>query len=201
MDLGLKGKIAVITGGGGAICGTIATALAGEGARVALWDISQPAAESRSQAINESGGSAIALACDATDRLSVERAGNETLAAYGTVDILINGAGGSRTETTTTSELDFFSINIDDMHRVLGLNYLSAVVPSQVIGRVFADNGQGAVLNISSVAGIRPLSRALTYSNAKASTNNFTEWLAVILLIFWERFQIRDGIHIFLLFI
>ncbi len=179
MDLELEGKVAVVTGGGGAICGSIAAALADEGVHVVIWDISRKAAEQRSRDISSSGGTAIAQACDVTDRAGVQRAGRETIAACGTVDILINGAGGSRDETTTSAELDFFSIDPDDMQRVIGLNYLSAVIPSQFVGRIFADKGKGAILNISSIAGTRPLSRALTYSNAKAATNNFTAWLAV----------------------
>jgi NAD(P)-dependent dehydrogenase (short-subunit alcohol dehydrogenase family) len=95
------------------------------------------------------------------------------------VDILINGAGGSRKQTTTSPELSFFDIDPADMESVMAINYISAVVPSQAIGRVFAEKQSGVILNISSVAGISPLTRAISYSNGKAATNSFTQWLAV----------------------
>jgi NAD(P)-dependent dehydrogenase (short-subunit alcohol dehydrogenase family) len=179
MDLGLKGKTAVITGGGGAICGAIAHGLAREGAKVAVWDLSAPAAAARAAAIEKDGGTAAAMACDAGDTASVKHALEETLAAFGTVDILVNGAGGSRPEATTSPALDFFSIGRDAMQSVLGLNYLTAVVPCQEVGRVFRDNGQGVIVNIASIAGMRPLTRSVAYSSGKAALINFTQWLAV----------------------
>jgi NAD(P)-dependent dehydrogenase (short-subunit alcohol dehydrogenase family) len=121
----------------------------------------------------------LALACDVLDRESVRRALRETLAALGTVDILVNGAGGSRAEATTSPQLSFFDIPIEALEGVLNLNYLSAVIPSQEVGRLFAEKKSGVILNISSVAGMRPLTRSISYSNGKAATLSFTAWLAV----------------------
>ncbi|MDK1031841.1 MAG: SDR family oxidoreductase [Planctomycetia bacterium] len=179
MDFNLKGKVAAITGGGGAICGEIAKAFAAEGVRVAVWDLSLDAATKRRDEIIASGGRAVAVECDATNKESVAAALAETLGEYSTVDILVNGAGGSRAETTTSADLEFFDIEPEAMDAVFALNYMSAVVPSQAVGRVFAEKGAGVVLNISSIAGSVPLTRSVTYSNAKAATNNFTQWLAV----------------------
>jgi len=95
------------------------------------------------------------------------------------VDILINGAGGSRKEATTSHELEFFDIKPEVLCEVMHLNYLSAVIPSQEVGRIFAWKKSGVILNISSIAGILPLTRAIAYSNGKAATNSFTRWLAV----------------------
>lgn len=179
LSLGLEGKTAVVTGAGGAICGAIARSMARAGAAVSVWDVDRERAHQTAAAIIGSGGSSIAVACDATRSAAVEEATERTLAALGAIDILVNGAGGSRKETTTSDELRFFDIEPDDMMRVVSLNYLSAVVPSQAVGRVFATQGRGVILNIASVAGLLPLTRAVAYSNGKAATVSFTQWLAV----------------------
>jgi NAD(P)-dependent dehydrogenase (short-subunit alcohol dehydrogenase family) len=179
MDLNLKWKVSVVTGGGGAICGEIATALAREGSIVAIWDLSSELALKKAREIEALGGKCIPLECDVLDRQNVKSALEKTLSAFQTVDILINGAGGSRREATTSSRLAFFDIDPDVLCRVMHLNYLSAVIPSQEVGRIFAEKKAGVILNISSVAGIRPLTRAIAYSNGKAATNSFTRWLAV----------------------
>ena len=179
MDLNIKGKVSVVTGGGGAICGEIAKALSCEGSYVAIWDISPDLAGKRAKEIENLGGRCLSLECDVLDRRSVRKAVEKTLSSFRTVDILINGAGGSRKEATTSPQLDFFDIDPDDLCRVIDLNYLSAVIPSQEVGRIFAAKGSGVILNVSSVAGIRPLTRAVAYSNGKAATNSLTRWLAV----------------------
>lgn len=173
-------KYAVVTGAGGAICGEIARELAAAGAQVAIWDLALEAAQSKADEINgATAEKALALACDATDKESVEAALAATVEAFGTVDLLVNGAGGSRKDTTTAPELPFFDIDPEAVKMVMDLNYLSAVVPSQAVGRLFAAKGSGAVLNITSIGGGLPLSRALAYSNGKAAADNFTRWLAV----------------------
>ena len=176
---GLKDKTAVITGAGGAICGAVARALADAGARVAIWDLSAAAAARQADGITRGGGAAVAIACDVTRRDDVERAAQETAAALGDVDILINGAGGSRKEATTSPDLPFFDIAVADLMNTVGLNYTGTVIPCQVIGRGFAARKRGVILNVASVGGVRPLTRAVGYSNAKAAVVSFTQWLAV----------------------
>ncbi len=175
----LRGRVAVVTGAGGAICGEIARALGRAGTTVAIWDVSGETGRATAGAITADGGRAEAWVCDATDRESVENAARHTLERFGTVDILINGAGGGRKETTTSDDLSFFDIEPKAMMDVVALNYMSAVIPSQVLGRVFARKGRGVILNIASIAGQRPLTRAIAYSNGKAATVSFTQWLAV----------------------
>jgi NAD(P)-dependent dehydrogenase (short-subunit alcohol dehydrogenase family) len=176
---GLSGKTAVITGAGGAICGTIAENLASAGTAVAVWDISTKAAREKTGSIQEAGGRAVAVTCDVTDRESVERAADETAEVFGGIDILINGAGGSSKDATTSPDLPFFDITSRGLLDTLGLNYLGTVIPCQVIGREFVRRKKGIVLNIASIGGVRPLTRAVGYSNAKAAVASFTEWLAV----------------------
>jgi NAD(P)-dependent dehydrogenase (short-subunit alcohol dehydrogenase family) len=110
---------------------------------------------------------------------SVKDAVLQTLGAYGTVDLLVNGAGGSRIEATTSPELVFFDMPPEGIKKVVELNFMSAVIPSQEIGRIFAEKGSGIILNISSVAGVRPLTRSIAYCSGKAALINFTQWLSV----------------------
>jgi NAD(P)-dependent dehydrogenase (short-subunit alcohol dehydrogenase family) len=175
---GLDGRTAVVTGGGGAICGAIAEGLAAQGCRVALWDLSEEAAAARARAIQEGGGAAIPVACDVLDAVRVRAALAETTARIGGVDILVNGAGGSRREATTSPDLPFFDILPESLSSVMSLNWASAVIPCQAVGRLFAERGSGVVLNIASIAGERPLSRSVGYSNGKAALVSFTRWLA-----------------------
>ena len=173
-------KTAVATGAGGAIGGEIARGLARAGAQVAIWDISLEAASAKADEINQTyPDKAYPVECNAINKPSVENALQQTLDHFGTVDLLLNGAGGSHPSTTTTPELEFFDIDPEAVRKVMDLNYLSAVIPSQAVGRVFAEKGEGAVVNITSIGGGLPLSRALAYSNGKAAADSFTRWLAV----------------------
>jgi len=176
---GLKDRTAVITGGGGAIGGAIARGLAAAGARVAVWDLSAEAGLRQADTIRRAGGQALAVTCNVVEREAVERAKEETLTAFGSPDILINGAGGSRKDATTAPDLPFFDITTRGLMDAIGLNYTGTVIPCQVIGRLFAEQERGAILNIASIGGVRPLTRAVGYSNAKAAVISFTEWLAV----------------------
>ena len=179
MKLNLAGKVSVVTGGGGAICGSIASAFATEDLCVAIWDISGEAAESKAGELRKSGYRAVSVECDATKRDDVQVALEKTLSEFGTIDVLVNGAGGSRAESTTSDEVAFFDLDAGEMNKTMDLNYLSVVVPSQSVGRVFAEKDTGVIINITSIAGMLPLSRAVSYSNGKAASNSFTRWLAV----------------------
>ena len=172
-------SVAVVTGGGGAIGGAIAEALAGEGVRIAIWDLSPEAAERRAVRIQSAAGAALSVLCNVTRREDVEEAVRQTESALGPVNILINSAGGSRKESTTSPDLSFFDIPEKAMASTMALNYSGTVLPCQAVGRGFAERGKGVVLNIASIGGLRPLTRSVAYSNAKAAVVNFTEWLGV----------------------
>ena len=175
-----NGKTAVVTGAGGALGGQIAHALVSTGAGVAIWDISASAAQERADELNQySSGSTLAVECDVVSKSSVAKAVTKTVDHFGSIEFLVNGAGGSHPSTTTSEDLKFFDIDPEATRRVMDLNYLSAVIPSQAIGRLFAQKEAGAIVNITSVGGGLPLSRALAYSNGKAAANSFTQWLAV----------------------
>ena len=102
-----------------------------------------------------------------------------SLSEFDHIDFLVNAAGGSHKDTTTSPDLEFFDIDPEATQFVMNLNYLSAVISSQAVGRVFAEQNKGAIVNITSIGGGLPLSKALAYSNGKAAADSFTRWLAV----------------------
>lgn len=176
---GLAGKVAVVTGGGGVLCGAMSRALGRVGARVAVLDLFPKAAQQVADEIVTAGGEALAVECNVLDRASIEAAADAVLETFGRVDLLINGAGGNKKEATTTPDLRFFDLPPDAVQWVFNLNFLGTLLPSQVFGQLMAEQGQGVILNVSSMNAFRPLTRIPAYSAAKAAVSNFTQWLAV----------------------
>lgn len=174
-----SGKVAIITGGGGVLCGTMARALGERGARMAVLDINLPAAEDVAEEIRAKGGQAIALQADVLDKKSLMASAQRMIEAFGRVDILINGAGGARKDATTSQDLSFFDLPEDAVRWVFDLNFLGTFFACQVFGRYMVEQDSGCILNIASMAADRPLTRSVAYSAAKAAIVNFTQWLAV----------------------
>jgi len=125
------------------------------------------------------GGEALAVRCDVLDKASLEAARDVVLARFGRVDILINGAGGNKKQATTSPDLSFFDLPADAVQWVFNLNFIGTLLPCQVFGKVMAEQGEGIILNTSSMNAFRPLTRIPAYSAAKAAVSNFTQWLAV----------------------
>lgn len=176
---GVSGKVAVITGGGGVLCGTIAKALGERGVKTAVLDIREEAAKEVADAINSSGGEAVAVKVDVLDKKNVGAARDAVMERFGRIDFLINGAGGNRPEASTSPEQDFFDLPLDAIRWVSDLNFLGTFIPCQVFGKDLAEQGEGVILNTGSMNAIRPLTRVCAYSAAKAAVTNFTQWLAV----------------------
>ena len=176
---GLSGQVAVITGGGGVLCGTMSRALGCVGVKVAVLDLILETAQKVADDIVATGGEAMAMQCDVLDKKSIQAAAQRIMDVWGRVDILINGAGGNKKEATTSPDLSFFDLSTDAVQWVFNLNFIGTLLPCQVFGRVMTDQGEGIILNISSMNAFRPLTRIPAYSAAKAAVNNFTQWLAV----------------------
>lgn len=189
----ISGKTAIVTGGGGILCQCLAAELAGSGAGVAVLDLRKEAAEAAAARIVEAGGRAVGLECNVLEADSLKRAGDAVLEAFGSIDILVNGAGGNSPKATTTRERllpedlksaaedlkTFFDLDPQGVQFVFSLNFLGTLLPSQVFGRVMAEQGGGTIVNISSMNAFRPLTKIPAYSAAKAAVSNFTQWLAV----------------------
>ncbi|GAG91586.1 unnamed protein product, partial [marine sediment metagenome] len=172
----LKGKSVVITGGGGVLCGAIARALAGAGAKIAVLDLVEQAARKVTEEISAEGGTAIAVKCNVLEKDTLMRAKKKVISEFGKIDILINGAGGNKKEATTTSDLSFFDLPPEAIRFVFDLNFLGTLLPSQVFAKHMAEKGKGVILNVSSMNAFRPLTKIPAYSAAKAAVSNFTQW-------------------------
>lgn len=190
--LDLSGKVAVVTGAAGVLCSDFSRALAKCGAKVALLDINLDAAKKVAEEIRREGGNAIAIATNCLEKASIEQAKLAVDAAFGSCDILINGAGGNNPRATTADEYfnadsiadptkqDFFSITPEGVRFVFDLNVTAAFLTTQVFALDMAKNGKGGnIINISSMNAFRPLTKIPAYSAAKAAVSNFTQWLAV----------------------
>ena len=172
-------KVAVITGGAGVLCTTMSKELAKAGVKVAVLDIAEDKAQEVAEDIVNSGGEAIAVGVDVLDLESLTRARDIVLQAFGRVDILINGAGGNKTAATTSPSLSFFDLPQDALQWVMNLNLLGTIYPTQIFGKVMAEQKFGNVINISSMAAFTPLTNTIAYSAAKAAISNFTMWMSV----------------------
>lgn len=176
---GVRGKVVVVTGGGGVLCSTLCLNLGALGAKIAVLDLFAEAAQRVADEITRQGGEALPVACDVLDKTSLEFAKAAVLERFGRVDILINGAGGNKPQASTAVDRAFFDLPADALQWVFNLNCLGTILPSQVFGQGMAQQGQGVILNISSMNSFRPLTRIPAYSAAKAAVSNFTQWLAV----------------------
>lgn len=175
----LKGKSAVVTGGGGVLGAAISSGLAQAGARVAILERREEKARRMAELIREAGGEALPVQCDVLNKEMIQAAAERVQAEFGPVDILINGAGGNKPQATTSEEASFFDLPGSAIEEVFRLNLVGALLPSQVFGRSMAQNRQGVIINVSSMNAFRPLTRVPAYSAAKAALSNFTQWLAV----------------------
>jgi NAD(P)-dependent dehydrogenase (short-subunit alcohol dehydrogenase family) len=175
----ISGKTAVITGGKGIIAAAIAKALAQRGVNLALLDRSADPSVELIGDIEAAGGRVICVPTDVLVHEELTRAAEEVLQSFGRIDFLINAAGGNKKNATTSADLSFFQLPQEDLRQVIDLNLLGTVLPSQVFGAEILKQGQGVIINISSMNSFRPLTRIVGYSAAKAAVNNFTQWLAV----------------------
>jgi NAD(P)-dependent dehydrogenase (short-subunit alcohol dehydrogenase family) len=174
----LAGRVAVVTGGYGVLGGTMASGLAGAGARVAILGRNRDRAEAKCRELREQGAEAMTIIADVLDEDSLRAARDELLAAWGQVDILLNAAGGN-VARARTDKVAAFAMPMDAFSEVVNLNLHGTVGPSLVFGEAMANTGHGSIVNISSMAAMQAISGVLGYSVAKAAVENATKWLAV----------------------
>ena len=193
----LTKEVAVVTGAGGVLCSGFAKALAECGAKVAVCDLRAEAAQKVANEINAAGGTAAAFEMNVLQKDSIVKAQAEIHEKFGTVTILLNGAGGNNPKGTTDREYctpediaelekngtiegvkTFFDLDPDGISFVFNLNFLGTLLPTQVFAREMAKTG-GTIINVSSMNAFCPLTKIPAYSGAKAAVSNFTQWLAV----------------------
>jgi NAD(P)-dependent dehydrogenase (short-subunit alcohol dehydrogenase family) len=172
------GRTVVMTGGTGVLGSEIALAMAQHGAQVALLARHLDKAKPLIEQAKHFPGSIAVYSADVLDRNSLHKAADEILKVSGKVDALINAAGGNNPKATVSPGQSFFELSEDALRNVFDLNLLGTIVPCQIFGKVMAERREGVILNVSSMAAIKPLTRVVAYSAAKAAVNNFTLWLA-----------------------
>jgi NAD(P)-dependent dehydrogenase (short-subunit alcohol dehydrogenase family) len=173
----LSGKVAVVTGGTGVLGGAMAKGLAQAGAKVAILGRRKEVAREVAQHLCNEGGEAIALPADVLNIESLQAAKARLLETYGRCDILVNAAGGNQPKATVMPDESFFDLDKEPLEQVIGLNLLGTILPSQVFGEMMKESG--SIINISSMAAQKPLTRVIGYAASKAAIDNFTKWLAV----------------------
>ena len=190
IDTDLTGKVAVVTGAGGVLCSAFAKDLARAGAKVALLDLNQEAAQKFADEIVAEGGVAKAYACNVLDKDICYAVADQVEADLGKCDILINGAGRNNPRATTDKEYyeegdmdadtkSFFDLDKSGVEFVFNLNFIGTLLPTQAFARQMVGREGCNILNISSMNAYTPLTKIPAYSGAKAAISNFTQWLAV----------------------
>ena len=190
-EIDLKGKVSVVTGGGGILCSMFAKALAESGSKIAILDLRQEAAQKVADEINAAGGEAIGVAANVLELESLKEAHETVLNKLGKCDILLNGAGGNNPKGTTTKDYlfpedienseiaTFYDLDSKGVEFVFNLNFIGTLLPTQVFSKDMLDKEDAVIINISSMNAFCPLTRIPAYSGAKAAISNFTQWLAV----------------------
>jgi NAD(P)-dependent dehydrogenase (short-subunit alcohol dehydrogenase family) len=190
-EFNLKGKVAVVTGGAGIICSTMAKSLAAQGVKTVILDLNKEAAVKVAREIElETGSPCIGVSASVLDKASLENAKKEINEKLGDIDILVNGAGGNSPAATTKLERmegtaaekpedTFFGLQLEGFDKVFDLNFKGTLLPSMVFATDMVKKKSGIIINISSMNSYRPLTKIPGYSAAKAAINNFTQWLAV----------------------
>lgn len=174
-----SGQTIVVTGGTGGLGGEIAGALAACGAQLAVIHRNPEHGRDLLDRMGDYASRASLFRADVLQPEELRRAAEEIKGRYGSVHGLVNCAGGNRSEATTSPDAKFFDLPLDALRNVVDLNLLATMLCCQVFGKNMAENSSGVILNVSSMAASRPLTRVPAYSAAKAAVDNFTQWLAV----------------------
>lgn len=174
----ITGQVVVITGGTGILGRCLAHYLASQGAKVAILARREELGHQIVENIHKEGGDALFLKTNVMDKAMLEQNLSDVLARYGRVDALLNAAGGNMPGATIPPDKSFFDLNPDDFKKVMDLNLIGTVLPTQVFLHPMAEQGTGAIVNFSSMSAFRPLTRVAGYGVAKAGVSNFTAYMA-----------------------
>lgn len=186
-QVSFAGKVVVITGAGGVLCGDMARAFAQAGAKVAALDLNEEAVEKLAEELRAQGYICRGYKANVLEREALEAVHQQVLSDLGPCDILVNGAGGNNPRATTDNEYQheakegqktFFDLEASGVDFVFRLNFQGTLLPTQVFARDMVERHSGCILNISSMNAFTPLTKIPAYSGAKAAVSNFTQWLA-----------------------
>jgi NAD(P)-dependent dehydrogenase (short-subunit alcohol dehydrogenase family) len=174
-----SGQVAVVSGGTGVLLSHAVRTLGEQGAALVILSTSAARAQSKVDELTAAGFQAVAYQADVLDKPRLDQVAAEVMDRFGRIDILLNGAGGNRPGAIVTPQQPFFDLSDEAVRQVFDLNFMGALYCSQAFGKPMAEQGRGVMLNVASMVSIRPLTRVIAYSAAKAALTNFTQWLAV----------------------
>lgn len=172
-------KVIVITGGTGVLGTCMVEYLARHGAKVVVMARNKERGTALVDKVKSFGGDALFMPCDVNDKATLEKNRDDILSQYNRIDILINGAGGNIPGATISPDKTIFDLDMNDFKKVVDLNLFGTVLPSLVFGECMTECKTGSIINISSEASLRPLTRVVGYGASKAAVNNFTRFLAI----------------------
>ena len=175
----LKDQVAVVTGGAGVLGQEMVKALSGAGAQVVILGRNQEKGEAFAKTIQSDGGRCIFIQADVTRQSDVSQARQKIHEQFGPVSILINAAGGNMSGATIMPDKTFLDLDVEAFRQVVDLNLLGTVIPSHEFAKDFVAARRGVIVNISSMAASRPITRVTGYAAAKSAIDNFTRWLSV----------------------
>lgn len=187
LSVDYSGKVVVVTGAGGLICGAMVRAFAQSGAKVAALDLNEEAVKALADELKSEGFACEGYKANVLDKEALEAVHSAVLKDLGACDILVNGAGGNNPRATTDNEYHheatadtktFFDLDSDGVDFVFKLNFQGTLLPTQVFAKDMVDKKGGCILNVSSMNAYTPLTKIPAYSAAKAGISNFTQWLA-----------------------
>ncbi|OVE82883.1 SDR family oxidoreductase [Natronolimnobius baerhuensis] len=178
-DFDLDGDVCVLTGGSGVLGTEMATAIGEQGATVVLLARGEDKLEAASDDLKARDIEHMTIQASVLDRAALDAAAEMVVDEYGRIDVLINAAGGNHPDATTGEETSFFDLPKDGLEQVMNVNFVGTILASQAFGEYMVEQGEGRILNVSSMNAFTPLTKIPGYSGAKAAVSNFTEWLAV----------------------
>jgi len=179
-DFSLNGKVIVVTGGTGILGKSFVQGIAQAGGIPCILGRNEAVANERASEIIAAGGKALALKADVTNENDLVNAKDEVLKHFGKIDGLVNAAGGNIPEAIVQPDADLFNLNMDGLRKVVELNLFGTVLPTQIFGAAIAQNSTGgSIVNISSMASQRAITRVLGYSLAKSAIDSYTKWFAM----------------------
>ncbi|BAG83463.1 SDR family oxidoreductase [Candidatus Azobacteroides pseudotrichonymphae] len=174
----VEGKVAVITGAGGVLGGSITKSLSEAGTKIVMLDIRKENLDCKVAELQSFDKEAIGFVCDVLSAESLRKTAAKIVKKWGKIDILINCAGGNIPGATLSSSQTIFDMKVEDWERVVALNQNGTVYPCLIFGKVMSEQKEGSIINISSMATYNAITRVPGYSVAKTGINIFTQWLA-----------------------
>ncbi|KJD31393.1 D-mannonate oxidoreductase [Tamlana nanhaiensis] len=187
----LNNKVALVTGGGGVLGGSMAEYLLQQGATVIILHYKEQTVTETVERMSAISTKVDGFVCNVVEKESMQTTADAIVEKYGQIDILINAAGGNMPGATIGPDQSFFDIDMGDFKKVVDLNLFGSIIPSIVFGKQMAKQKKGVIINISSMASERAITRVAGYSASKAAIDNYTKWLSVELAL-----KYGDGLRV-----